>query len=161
MSFLLWLELTRIGTFVRESESLLGYPTFSTLHTIGLAIIVGLSTVVAVRLLGFAPTLRLVPLKKLFPIMWFGFAINTFSGSGLAAAAATQTIPDPMFIAKITCVLGAVVILRVLQVRVFRDSELENKSLDATNKFLAGSLLCLWLLAMITGRVIAYKFFEG
>ena len=50
MSFLLWLELTRIGTFVRESESLLGYPTFSTLHTIGLAIIVGLSTVVAVRL---------------------------------------------------------------------------------------------------------------
>src|SRR3990172_11414519 len=114
MSFLLWLELTRIGTFVRESELLLGYPTFSTLHTIGLAIIVGLSPVVAVRLLGFAPTMRLVPLKKLFPIMWFGFAINTFSGSGLAAAAATQTIPHPILIPKINCVLRAGVIFRVV-----------------------------------------------
>ena len=161
MSILLWLESTGFGTFVRESESLLAYPTFSTIHTIGLAIIVGLSTVVAVRLMGFAPTMRLAPLKKLFPIMWFGFAINLVSGSGLAAAAATETLPDPMFIAKITCVLGAVVILRVLQVKVFRDPEVENKPLNATNKFLAGSLLCLWLLGMITGRVIAYKFFAA
>jgi len=161
MSLLLWLESTGFGTFVRESSSLLAYPTFSTLHTMGLSIIVGLSAVVALRLMGFAPTMRLAPLKKLFPIMWFGFAINLVSGSGLAAAAATTTIPNPMFIAKITFVLSAVVILRVLQVRVFRDPELENKPLNATNKFLAGSLLCLWLFGMITGRVIAYEFFAG
>ena len=161
MSFLRWLESTGVGRFVSESPSLLAYPTFSTVHTIGLSIIVGLSTVVGLRLLGFAPTMRLAPLKKLFPIMWFGFAINLVSGSGLAAAAASETIPDPMFIAKITCVLAAVAILRVLQVRVFRDTDLEAKPVNATNKFLAGAMLGLWLVGMITGRVIAYKFFEG
>src|SRR3990172_120735 len=108
MSFLAWLESTGFGTFVRESSSLLAYPTFSTIHTIGLAIIVGLSTVVAVRLMGFAPTLRLAPLKRLFPVMWFGFAITLVSGGGRAAAAATTTIPNPMFIAKIVSVLAAV-----------------------------------------------------
>ena len=159
MSFLSWLEASGFGTFVRESSSLLAYPTFSTVHTIGLSIIVGLSTVVALRLMGFASTMRLAPLKKLFPAMWFGFAINLVSGSGLAAAAATTTIPNPMFIAKITCVLGAVAILRVLQVRVFRDPELESKPVDRTNKILAAAMLCLWLLGMITGRVIAYDFF--
>jgi len=158
MSFLLWLESTRVATFIRESVSLLGYPTFTTVHTLGLGIIVGLSTVVALRLLGFAPTLPLVPLKKLFPTMWFGFAINTISGSGMLAAAASHLVPHPFFIAKITCVFAAVAILGVLQVRVFRDPEVGTKPLDTMSKVLAGSLLVLWLLAMITGRLIAYTY---
>ena len=160
MSFLSWLESTGFGVFVRESESLLAYPTFSTLHTMGLSIIVGLSTVVAARILGFASTIRLAPLRKLFPIMWFGFAVNLFSGSGLAAAAATTTVPNPMFIAKIASVIIAVVILRVLQVRVFRDPELGTKPVDGTSAALSGLLLFLWLAAMITGRMIAYGFIE-
>jgi len=159
-SILMWLESTGFGTFVRESESLLAYPTFSTLHTIGLSIIVGLSTVVALRLVGFARTMRVAPLKKLFPIMWVGFAINLFSGSGLAAAAATTTVPNPLFLAKITFVIAGVVILRLLQVKVFRDSDPEGKSRDRTIMILAASLLCLWLFAMITGRFIAYGSFE-
>ncbi|MGH9896419.1 MAG: hypothetical protein ACREA0_31370 [bacterium] len=158
MSFLEWLESTGFGTFVRESESLWAYPTFSTLHTIGLAIIVGLSTVVALRLLGFAPTMRLAPLKRLFPIMWAGFVINLFSGSGLAAAAATTTIPAPLFIAKITLVIGAVVILGVLQARVFRGPDIDTKPVDGTSRALSGLMLGMWLFAMITGRMIAYGF---
>ena len=112
MSFLLWLESTGFGTFIRESESLLAYPTFSTVHTMGLSIIVGLSSVVGLRLLGFAPTMRLAPLKKLFPVIWFGFVINLFSGSGLAAAGATTILPNPLFIAKIIFVIAAVEIGR-------------------------------------------------
>lgn len=160
MSFLAWLEATGFGVFVRESESLLAYPTFSTLHTMGLSIIVGLSTVVAARILGFASNMRLAPLRKLFPIMWFGFAVNLFSGSGLAAAAATTTIPDPLFIIKMTSVIIAVVILRVLQVRLFRDPELGKKPIDRMSHVLAGLLLFLWLSAMISGRMIAYGFLE-
>lgn len=158
MSFLSWLEASGFGTFVRESESLLAYPTFSTIHTIGLSIIVGLSTVVAARVLGFASTMRLAPLRKLYPIMWFGFAINLFSGSGLAAAAASTTIPNPLFITKMLSVIGAVVILRILQVRIFRNPEAGNKPVDRTSTVLAGLLLFLWMSAMIAGRMIAYGF---
>lgn len=156
MAFLLWLESTGFGTFVRESESLFAYPTFIVLHTFGLSIVVGISVVVGTRLMGLAPTIPLAPLNKLFPIMWFGFAINLFSGSGLAAAAASTTIPNPLFIAKIIFVLTAVAVMVVLQVKVFRDPEVDDKPLDTMSKALGGSLLALWLLAMISGRLITY-----
>ena len=158
MSLLLWLETTRVAKFVNESISLLAYPTFSTAHTIGLGIIVGLSTVMALRLLGFAPTLPLAPLNQLFPTMYFAFAINLLSGGGLLAAKASTLGPHPLFIAKIICVFTAVAVLRVLQVKVFRDPELGKKPVDTTSKVLAGSLLGLWLSAMIAGRLIAYTF---
>jgi len=156
MSFLLWLEQTGVGRFVRESQSLLGYPTFTVLHTFGLSVVVGISAMIAARLVGIAPGIPLSPLKKLFPIIWFGFVINLISGSGLAAAAASTTIPSPMFVAKITFVIIAVVLLRKLQVGVFNDPEVDNKPLEKSTKVLGGALLGVWLFAMICGRLIGY-----
>ena len=160
MSFLLWLESTQIATFIRESVSFLAYPTFTTAHTLGMGTIVGVSSVVALRLLGFAPTIPLPPLKKLFPTMWFGFALNLLSGTGMLMAGASHLVPHPLFLTKITCVFAAVTILRVLQVKVFRDPEVGAKPLDTRSKVLAGSLLGLWLLGMISGRLIAYTYTE-
>lgn len=157
MSVLLWLEATGIGTFVRQGQSLLAYPTFITLHAFGMSIVVGLSAIMGARLSGLAPTIPLAPLKRLFPILWFGFVINTLSGSGLAAASASKTLPNPFFLAKMTFVLVAVAVMRVLQVRVFRNSAVDDKPLDTMSKALGGSLLVLWLLAMITGRLIGYS----
>jgi hypothetical protein len=122
----------------------------------GMAVIVGISSVVALRLTGFAPTIPLAPLRRLFPIMWIGFAINLFSGSGLAAAAATTTIPNPLFITKMTCVLSAVTVMAVLQRKVFRDPELDQKPVSAMSKALGVLLLILWLFGMIAGRLIGY-----
>ncbi|MGH9786729.1 MAG: hypothetical protein ACRD88_21375 [Terriglobia bacterium] len=156
MSFLLWLESTGFGTFVREDRSLLAYPTFTVLHTFGLSIVVGISAIIGFRLTGLAPTIPLAPLKRLFPVIWFGFAINTFSGSGLAAASATKTLINPLFIAKIIFVLAAVAVMRKLQVGVFRDPQVDDKPLDKKTKILGASLLCLWLFAMIAGRLIGY-----
>ena len=156
MSVLVWLEATGFGTFVREGRSLLAYPTFTVAHTIGLAIVVGLSAVIGFRLTGLAPTIPLAPLKKLFPVIWFGFAVNTVSGSGLAAASATKTLINPLFIAKIIFVFAAVAVMMVLQVTVFRDPEVDNKPLPRKAKILGASLLVLWLFAMISGRLIGY-----
>ena len=156
MSVLQWLEATQFGTFVREGRSLLAYPTFTVAHTIGLAIVVGLSAIIGFRLTGLAPTIPLAPLKRLFPVIWFGFAINTVSGSGLAAASATKTLINPLFISKIIFVFAAVAVMRVLQVTVFRDPDVDDKPLDRKAKILGASLLCLWLFAMIAGRLIGY-----
>lgn len=157
MSFLLWLEATRIGTFVREGQSLLAYPTFTVVHTIGMSIIVGISAVMAARLLGMAPTIPLAPLRRLFPIMWFGFGLNLLSGTGLAMASASKTIPNPYFQTKMVCVIGAVIVLRVLQVKVFRDPQVDDKPVPYLGKALSASLLALWLIAMIAGRLIGYS----
>ena len=157
MSFLLWLESTSIGTFVREGQSLLAYPTFTVVHTVGLSIVVGISGVIGARLAGLAPTIPLAPLRRLFPIIWFGFALNLISGSGLAMASAAKTVPNPFFLTKIFCVITAIVILRMLQVKVFRDPEADNKPLDSRSRLLGMALLCLWVIAMIAGRLIGYS----
>ena len=157
MSFLLWLEATRIGTFVREGQTLLAYPTFTVVHTVGLSIVVGISGVIGARLAGLAPTMPLAPLKRLFPIIWFGFGLNLISGSGLAMAGAAKTLPNAFFLTKIVAVFTAVAILRMMQTRVFRDPEVDNKPLDRTSRMLGVALLVLWLTAMIAGRLIGYS----
>lgn len=155
-NFLLWLELTRFGTFVRESTSALGYPTFIVLHTVGLAVVVGTSTIVAIRVLGLANTIPLQPLGRLFPLMWFGFGINLFSGSGLAAATATGQFANPIFIAKLIFVLGGVICMRSLQKILFQSGMGDEDAVPPKARRLAGSLLGFWLLAMVSGRLIAY-----
>jgi hypothetical protein len=82
--------------------------------------------------------------------------INLISGSGLAAAAASTTIPNPLFVAKITLVIVAVILVRRLQVTVFNDPDIDSKPLDPRSKVLGGALLCVWLFAMICGRLIGY-----
>ena len=161
MSFLIWLEGTGFGTFVRESPSILGYPTFIVLHTLGLSIVVGTSTVVAARVLGFANSIPLQSMERLFLVIWIGFAVNGFSGSGLALATASGQFTNPIFLAKLFFVFMAVGCLRLLQVKIFRDPILADRGdipsdKVLTSKLLAGSMLGLWLFAMITGRLIAY-----
>jgi hypothetical protein len=157
MGFLMWLEETGFGTFVRESTSILGYPTFIVMHTMGLSVVVGTSAVVAARVLGIADGIPLQPLSRLFPLMWFGFAVNTFSGSGLAAATATGQFTNPIFILKLILVLGGVICMLLLQRGVFRDpAVLNGGEASMGGKALAGALLGFWMLAMIAGRLIAY-----
>jgi len=160
-SFLLRVESTGIATWIREDGSWWAYPTWTTVHTFGMGIIVGVSTVVALRLLGFAPTLPLASLKKLYPTMYFGFVINLISGTGMLMAGAVHLALHPLFLTKIACVFAAVGILRVLQVKLFRDPELGTKPIDTRSKVLAWSVMSLWLVGMIAGRLIAYTFTES
>lgn len=157
MSFLMWLESSGFGTFVRESPSFFGYQTFLVLHTFGLVIVVGTSTIVAIRLLGYAPTIPLVPLGKLFPFMWFGFLINLVTGSGLASSQATYIIPNPVFVTKIVLVAAAVAMMATLQFGLFKDPALDSKPIPPMGRALGAGLLACWMLAMLAGRLIAYS----
>ena len=158
---LVWLEGTGFASFVRESPSMWGYPTFIVLHTLGLSIVVGTSTVIAARVLGFADSIPLQPLGRLFPLVWGGFLINTFSGTGLLVATATTQLTNYILLAKLLLVFLAVICLGLLQFFAFRDPAVagggeipSDKVLTA--KLLAGGMLGLWMFAMITGRLIAY-----
>jgi hypothetical protein len=162
MNFLVWLEdAGGIGTFVRESPSILGYPTFIVLHTLGLSIVVGTSTVIAARVLGYADSIPLQSLGLLFRVIWFGFTINTISGGGLALATASTQFTNPILLTKLALVFMAIGCLWALQVKIFRDpviaeqGEIPSEKVK-TAKLLARGMLGLWLFAMIAGRLIAY-----
>ena len=68
------IEGSALATWTRESPSIWGYPTILTLHTVGLAIVVGANAVVDFTLLGFAPRIPIPSLRQLFPVMWWAFA---------------------------------------------------------------------------------------
>jgi hypothetical protein len=68
---------TRIGIDFSYSGILL-------LHTIGMAFVVGVNACIDLRVLGFAPAVRL-GLEKFFPMLWFGFWLNAIIGTILLA----------------------------------------------------------------------------
>ena len=155
-----WLEGTGIAIFVRESPSLFAYTLVLSLHAMGLAIVVGLNTAISFRLLGFAPSIPVAPLIKLFPVMYVGFTINAISGFGLFAASATSLITNSMFIAKIVFVMLGVIGIELLRTKVFHHGAvLESGSLPSGAKGLATYSLVCWLGAVISGRLTAYPNF--
>jgi hypothetical protein len=80
------IENSAYAIWVRESPSIWAFTTILSLHAMGLAIIVGINTMIALRLLGYVPTIPVNSLRKLYPWMYLGFTINAFSGLSLLAA---------------------------------------------------------------------------
>ena len=161
MGLLMWLEQTGIATFVRESPSFFGYPTFLFSHTFGLSIVVGVSSVIAARVLGLASGIPLAPLERLFPMIWAGFIINLLSGTGLwVADAVNKTVPGdgrqaPIFLTKMLLVVIGAFLLSKLQKKLANPEVRAGHALRDARP-IAGALLVCWVLAMIAGRLIGY-----
>jgi hypothetical protein len=162
------IENSAYAVWVRESPSIFAYTSILSLHAIGLAIIVGIHTLVALRLLGFVAAIPLQPLRKLFPWMYLGFAINLFSGSSLLAANLTADLGNWLFIAKLVFILLAMVNLELTRMYVFDKPAyaLPAGALPAAAgelpkhaRTFAITALVLWSLAMVAGRFTAYPNF--
>ena len=63
--FLEALQNSSFSVWVRESDTL-AYSTILALHTFGMSFLVGLSTMIALRVLGFAASQPLAPNEKVF-----------------------------------------------------------------------------------------------
>jgi hypothetical protein len=153
------IEDSSFATWVRESPSIFAYTAILSLHAIGLAIVAGLSSVVALRLLGFAPAIPLGPATRLFPLMYAGFWINAASGLALLAANASGMLSNTMFFVKMGFVAAAVLIMRLIRGRVFSDADLvrSGSAPPAARGLAVASLLC-WLGAIGAGRLTAYPY---
>jgi len=146
------IEGTALATWARESPSMWAYPTISTLHTVGLAIVVGASTVVNFRLLGFAAGIPLATLRSLFPILWAGFAVNFVSGSLLFMADATTKSGQRVFHIKLACIVLALILARLIAKRLPQ----EHETVPPNLRTLAVLSLLLWTGAIVAGRLMAY-----
>jgi hypothetical protein len=153
MEMLGQLEASAFGSWLRESGSIWAYPAVLTLHTMGLAVLVGANAVLDLRLLGAAPRIPLGPLERLFPVMWAGFWINAASGVALFVADATTKGTTTLFLTKLAIVVAGVVVLHRLRTTVYGSG---SAVASPASTRLAGLSLGLWLLAIITGRYMAY-----
>lgn len=156
MDFLQWLEGTGFSTWVRESPSIFAFPTILLLHTIGMALCVGISAGINFRILGFAPSLRLSPMRKLFPILWFGFWVNAITGTMLVVQDATNKLRNLDFYTKMVFIALALLVLARIKNKVLADPQVDSGPLNSNARTLAYLSLLFWLGAITCGRLLAY-----
>ena len=151
------IENSAYAIWVRESPSIWAFTTILTLHAMGLAIIVGINTIIALRLLGYVPSIPVNSLRKLYPWMYVGFTINAFSGLSLLAANLSNDIHNWMFLTKLSLIACAMINLELMRARIFDDpAVLSAPDLVARARPYAIASIALWALAVITGRLTAY-----
>jgi hypothetical protein len=156
MAFLEWLESLSYATWVRESPSLLAFPALLFVHTLGMALVAGGSAVISMALLGLWPRTSIKPLERLYPVMWFGFWINLFSGVSIFVKDATIYGRNPDVYIKLVFVAAGVALLTIIRKQVFGGSVLDSGPVPGKAKMLAWASLGCWFCAIVSGRLIAY-----
>jgi hypothetical protein len=150
-----WIEGTQLAEYVRVSAY--GYPAMITLHSLGLAIMVGLSVVLSLRVLGMFSTIPFSSLYRLLKVAWIGFIVNFISGGSLFAAGATAYIKDPTFLIKMTMVILGAILVAIMQSMIKTAIAAGPVQEAPPNlKIIAWLTIVAWTIAMVTGRLIAY-----
>jgi len=156
MGFLEWLEASGVGTFVREGDTIWAFPMVITLHTFGLSVLVGLSSVVNLRLLGVGRGVIPLPaLRPLFRVMWVAFGLNLATGVLLLIADATTRGSSLFFLMKMVFVATATSTLVLIKRSVF-DAPAGTGSAGPSPQLLAVVSLAAWTAAITAGRLLAY-----
>ena len=156
MEFLNWLETLSYSTWVRESPSLWAFPALLFVHTLGMSLVAGGSMVISLGLLGFWPRTALKPLERLYPVMWFGFWINLFTGVSIFLKDASIYGRNFDLYVKLVFVAAGVILLRVMRKQVFGDPGLDAGPVSGKAKALAWASLACWFCGIVSGRLIAY-----
>lgn len=157
MTFFAWLEQTGLSLWIRESPSLWAFPFILYLHTLGLAMLVGVGVAFAIWIMRFAERHPLAPMRQYLPLMWVGFGVNTLSGLLLLIAYPAKALTNPVFYVKLASILIAVGILQWIERRLFAGSASRPPAtIGRTVKRLAGATLLLWAVATVAGRLLAY-----
>lgn len=165
VSFFVWLEETPLSVWIRESPELWAFPFILYLHTLGLALVAGLSSAIALSVLALPGQRLRAPLDRLFPLIWIGLAINVLSGVALLIAYPAKALTNPVFFIKLTAIAIAVVIVQWLQRQCLgapaiahADGSVTVAASPAQLKRAAWALLALWLIATVSGRLLAYTY---
>ena len=139
---------------MRESPSVWAFPTILTLHTTGMAILVGASWLLDLRLLGISS--RSTPLaayRWVFPAITFGLIVNLVTGVLLFIKNATTWGTAVPFGVKMLLVVVSVVLL--LPIRKYVNSD-EVGEIGGNARLLAIASILAWTGAVTAGRLLAY-----
>ena len=155
MSFFRSLQDSAFTDWFLGSESIWTYPTVLTLHTIGMAILVGASFVVHLRVLQVASGIPLQRLQQLYRFVWIGFIINLATGLVLFVTQAADRVVDPVFYVKIGSIAMALWFGALVKRRAI-DPGVVSPGATRQSRSLAAASLGLWVVAIVAGRLMAY-----
>jgi len=162
LSFMKWLSVSSWS--VRLHESQYAYPITESLHVWTLCVFFGLAVLFDLRLLGWA--LRRVPVaemsRRLLPWTVGGFILMVITGTLLFSAIPVRTYQNIFFRFKMLLLLLAGLNVWIFQSKVYRSIETWGRNaVPPRSARIAGGLsLILWIGIIISGRMIAYNWFD-
>jgi hypothetical protein len=152
-----WTEGLGFSTFMRESSSLLAYPFFLFLHTLGMSIVAGGAAIICFPLLGVWPRhAPLKPLERVFPLVYVGFWVEVVTGVSMFMKDASSYGRNPDLYWKLGFIAAGVALMALVRRRVFHHPSLDVGPLPDGARFMAVGVLACWLAAIVTGRLLAY-----
>jgi len=155
MGFLAWLEALPLSVWVHESPSVWAQPTILTLHTMGMAVLVGASWVLDLRLLGISPAVPLASYRWVFRAFAIAFPVNVITGVLLFACRAEMWGTAFPFLVKMLLVAASVAVLVPLR-RLVLTSGPDQIEVPGNARFLAVASILAWSGAITAGRLLAY-----
>lgn len=136
---------------------MLGVPTLMALHSVGMAVVVGLSLMVALRLNQVFTGLGARHIPRFLSIAAWGFALNLMTGLGIFISRATEYLDSFVFMLKMLLVVISAAILFWLRRHLkLVESTTGVLVADRSAKCMAFVSVATWFGAVITGRLIAY-----
>jgi hypothetical protein len=157
IDFFLWVENLEFSAFLRESSSLLSFPIFLYVHTLGMSIFAGSAAMICFALLGVWPKgAPLAPLERFYPLLWIGLGIEVITGVSIFMKDASTYGRNTDFYIKLLLVAIGVVLLVLIRTRVLRSPEIGTGVVPPAGRMLAWASILCWAGVIITGRLIAY-----
>jgi hypothetical protein len=154
--FLTWLESTTLSVLIREHPSLLAFPLILFLHTLGLAMLAGVSVAIDLWLLRVATIERATSLRGLLATMWLGLGISTVSGLALLLAYPAKALTNEVFYTKLVLVALALIAATRINTAMFPNGGTAGGTLVTPGvKRWAAVSLVFWAGAVLTGRLLA------
>lgn len=128
--------------------------TAETLHFIGLTLMLGVLTLILLKVAGIVPSITYDALDRLLPWSILGFGLNTFTGMAFFAAAPYQYIHNVAFYYKLAFILAAGLITLVYTLDPSWAHE--DKQASGRSKVLASAALFLWVGVMFWGSMLPF-----
>jgi hypothetical protein len=158
LSICQWLDGTRFNAALRMSNWF--FPTFDTIHTLGIVLVAGTIMLVDLRLLGLA--LRSEPVaavvRRIVPWTIGGFALMFVTGALMFSSEAVKLYHSPVFRIKLVLLALAGLNALIFHTTIYRDVRNWDQTAPTPLRArLAGLLsLAFWIAIITAGRAIAY-----
>jgi len=137
--------------------SMLGFPTLIALHSVGMAVVVGLSLIVTLRLYGLLDGIDSNLLPRLLSVAIWGFTLNFLTGILLFITRGSEYIVSLIFLTKMLLVIVSAVLLFVLRHHLESAGESSNAvTRERFSRVMSLVATATWFGAVVAGRLIAY-----
>jgi hypothetical protein len=155
MNVIEWLADSPYAMWVDESW---GWPLALTIHALGMAVVVGLMSIIGLRLLGAFRAIPYTSLNKLIPLIWIAVVFQAISGFTLWMSKPGQYLGDVMFDTKFSLVIIATIAMVYFHIIIRREAPAWEAAGTVPSRALkiAAASWFLWAAVTVGGRLTAY-----